>query len=625
MEKQKLDQEFLKSHGDAVFQNSKSARTTVEQTWYQSMLDYDSKFSNREKNKSDVLLGQSRLFIPKTYNTVQRILTDVLDAIFFDEDEIVAVKSDSGRPSQESDTVKCLLNYRLNGHPIDFYQEAYESVLDALRNKVGIFKVYPKLRVLPFEKKRNVKNDDGVEVEVIDTEERVVDFEPRLECVPPEDLFLSPEATWKDYWKFPMVHRIAKTRDELKRGGFKNVDFVGQASRGSASEQLKFARDPDTGIFTGTNNVKAQEQVFDYEIWTFLDLEGDGELKSVVYHMLGGANGPEVIGKDPVENTLPYKFSKFEHNRPPFVIGLAFPESHKMYGKDLPEITQSLQKETNILRNQDREAAALAIRKPLLVNRDAGLDMQALVNRKIGGHVMGDDIGNDAVRELQTSNPIVNTAAISARIDQDYFEATSITPNQLGVSTRDETATAVTTNQGNANKKINNVIRNLKNSLFLVSFRYLLRLEQAYESDAFIQMVTGKVLGWKFPNDGIPAWNRIQGEFDLSVEMGLNKQAQLNKYLLIMDRMNQTNGVLMQMMQAGVVNPQTAKFLNPMWAFRKAMYVLKHKDIAEMELEAVPPPPQPSEQKGLASQPRMVEDPSQQTGQFNPEMIDEIL
>lgn len=626
MEKQKIDQDFLKNHGKNLFSNSKNARTVTEQSWVKSTTAYDSRFSSDEKKKSDVLMGQSRLFIPKTYNTVQRILTDIMDTIFFDPEEIVSVKSDKQTPNEIRQCVKALLNCRLNGHPIDFYKEAYEAVLDSLKNKVGILKVFPRLKTTPIEKKSKKKDDDGVEVEVISTEDRVVAFEPCITCVPPEDLFIDPAATWKDYWNYPMIHRIAKSRDALRRGGFKNIDAVGTTQNPSLFDDNKNARNPDFSTATIIRDVDGQEQIYDYEIWTFLDLEKEGKLESCVYHMLGGSQGPEVIGKDPVENTLPYKFSEFESARPPFFVGFAFPESHRFYGKDLPEVTDALQKETNILRNQDREAAAIAIRKPILVNRDAGVDMAALINRKIGGVVLADETGAEAVRELQTSNPTINTAAISARIDQDYFETTSITPGQLGVSVRDETATAVTSNQSNANKKINNAIRNLVKTLFIPTFNALLRLEQAYESDAFIQMVTGKILGWRFPNDGNPAWNQINGEFDLVVELGVGKQSQLNKHLLIADRINQTNAMNMQLVQSGVVSPEQIKFLNPMWSFKEIASVLKQKNIDEMTMQAQQPPPPPEVGlPGLASQPRQGADPSQEVGQMNPEALNEIL
>lgn len=624
-EKQELTEEFLSTHGTNLFSQSKDARSYIEREWRNAQYAYDSRFNPDEAKQSSVFMGQSRLFIPKTYNTIQRMLADVMETFFFDPDEIVNIRPDETLSEEVRQCVKSLLNYRLTGKPINFYEEAFEACLDGLKAKMGIFKVYPKLKTTSVETSREkALDEEGNETEIIKTEDQVIAFEPRIECVPPEDMFFSSMATWKDYWKYPMIQRIAKSRDELKRAGFKNVDEVASLGETSQADELKTARDWRSSPFSAVTDVKQQERVYDYEIWTFLDLNNDGYLESCVYHMLGGPNGPEKLGKDPVENTLPYSFSEFEHVRPPFIVGSPFPESHKGTGKSLYDFTEGLQKEVNALRNQDREAAAIAIRKPLVVNRDAGIDMSALINRKIGGVVMGDQTGADAIRELQTSNPVVNTAAVSARNEQDYFEATSLSPNQFGVSTRDETATAVSNNQANANKKIQMVIKNMAATLFIPAFRLLLRLEQAYESDAFIHMVTGKRLGWRFPNDGVPSWQQIQGEFEVSVELGINKAAQLNKYLLMLDRMNQANQVTMGMIQAGVVDPSQIQILNPMWAFDRIAEVLRHKNTQEFKLPAMKPP-QPMETKGIASQPRNLQNPTDAVGQTSPEMLNAIL
>lgn len=608
-ERKHTDPDLLKSHGIRVFQSAKSVRLATETEWKESEDQYNSKFSPTERKLSDVLFGQSRLFIPKTYNTIQRILADVMETFFFDEDEIVGVKGPKHVPAAKRMIVKELLNHRLTGHPIDFYKEAYEANLDALKLKYGILKVYPRLM-----KKGGKKEVEG---EIAGQEEEVTVFEPVIECVPPEDVFLSSEATWKDYYKHPIVHRMRKDRDELKRRGFKNVDAVSSSPDAAGEDALKMARN-NQSPFVQKTDVRLQEQVWVYEIWTFLDINGDGKLESVVYHMLGDQAGPSVIGKDPVENTLPYRYSEFDPPLPPFVIGYALPEPHKQDGKSFAEITRTLQREINILRNQDREAAAMAIRKPILVSTDAHLDMQALVNRKISGVVLGEDISNDGVRELSQSVPVVNTADISRRIDQDYYETSSTTPNSFGFSAREETATATQSNNFNANRSTQKVLRNLASTLMLPAFRLLLRLEQAYESDEYIERVTGERLGWAMPNDGYPAWMMIAGDFDLAVELGVNKQTQLNRYLLIADRMNQTNTGLMQLIQAGVADPKDVKLANPMWAFDRMLEVLKHKNTDDAKIAAQAAQPQ-AQVTTPGSQPRLVSSAESQVGQQNPE------
>ena len=53
---------------------------------------------------------------------------------------------------ESRDSIKALLSYRLNGHPINFYEEIFEATQDSLKNKVGILKVFPRFKKKKIEK-----------------------------------------------------------------------------------------------------------------------------------------------------------------------------------------------------------------------------------------------------------------------------------------------------------------------------------------------------------------------------------------------------------------------------------------------------------------------------------------
>lgn len=617
---EKLTTEELLVRGRSVFSRSKSAREVIERRWARSNDLYDSIFPNDKKKMSDVLLGQWKIFIPKTYNTTQRMHVDVMDTFTFDNEEFTDITQRPDIDDKKRLIAKSLINYRLNGHPINYYQEIFEATQDGIKNKVGILKIYPKLRIKTSEKVVKKDNGGGEIVEIVEPEIEVDAFEPRMECIPPEDLYIDPRFTWKDYWKFPMVYKFTRTRQQFKEMGFKNVDQAQATNDMTTGDQVKTQRNLTYGSpFYNPSENKNKDVLVAYEFWDFFDIDNDGYEESVTYTLLGSSHEPHTMALEMRENTLPYKFSEFECVRPPFIIGQPFPEAHKGYGKDVPEFTEPLQMETIALRNQDREAAALSIRKPLLVNKDAGIDMQALVNRKLGGIVIGEETGPEAVRELQTSSPMINTAPISRAIDNDYYEATSITPGQLGLSNEDKTATGVASDQENANKKIAGIIKNYRYTLVAPAMRYLLRLEQAYESDEFIRNVTGQTLGWNLPNDGTPAWSVIQGDFELNPDATLNKQTQVNRYLMLMDRINQANLAMSQLIQLGVVDPKGIKLANPMWAFDQLLRVLKIKNTESTKIQALPAIPQ--EAKGVASQPGMNANPFASVNQMNPEAL----
>lgn len=618
-QKIEITDEFLVSQGQTIFRGAKSGHDLIMDRMKKNMDLYDGKFSEKERKYSEYL-GADRLFIPKTYTNIHRIAIDVIEAFIQDPEEIVDIKSYKSIPDDILKITKALINYRLNSHPIDFYKELYEGTIDAIRNMYCVYKVYPRLKTkkvkVPYS--NQMMQEDGTMAEEMAEreEEQIVAYEPAMECVPPEDVLFSNSSTWKNYWKFPIVHKYKASRDELKRQGFKNVDAL--PGGGSENDQLKDQRNSQyQSPFKEPTNVQDQQQVWVYQYWDFLPYKDEG-LQSCSYSLLGDMNSPSVVGKGWELNELPYKVSEFEANRPPFTLGLAYPEPHRLPGKAYPEITESLQKETNAQRNQEREAVARDLRKTVYINKEANVDLPSLLQRRIGGYVMGDGPADQAIREIASSNSATVGAGAQARTDQDYYE-TGLPPNLLGSSNGEDTATGQTQQLANANKKIAFVLKNIAYTGILPALQMLLRLDQTYCSDEFINMVTGRTLGWRVGDDGYPAKEAIQGDFDLQVNIGVNKQAQVNKYLLILDRMNQYNAGMAQLVQMQAVPLQDAKFANPMKLFEQLLAVNGLKNFSDYELQAQPPAmPEGGGVPGIASQTGNVADAGGAVSQMSP-------
>ena len=582
----------------------------IETEWASSNDLYDSKFSKKQMAHSE-FLGVPRIFIPKTYAQTQRMLEEILEQYFFDVEEFASIRSWKNVPRETLDIVKALINYRLNDHPIQSYQEVYEFCQDGIKNKVGIFKVYPRFKIVKKEGRKFIVDENANEVpspsKDASLEELVQFFSPIVECVPYEDIFLHFESTWKDYWRNPIVHRVKRSRDYCTKRGYKNVDLIPWAGTFPGTDLIKMQRSLNQGSpFSGApEDIQEQQYIWIYECW---DLQPGkfGYLESGSFVLGGSAERPMALMRGWVKNELPYQFDPTEPVRPPFVVGTAFPEAHGMYGKDLPNVTKGLQEETNARFNSEREASARALRPPVLVNRGANVDLMALMIRKIGGVVQGNDIGPEAIREMEIANPIPISLPGQQRTDQLYTEISSIGPDQMGASqpgSEDQSATASSTQSTNANKKMNMVIRNLTQTGIIPMLRMLLRLEQEYESDTLIEQVTGRVLGWKFVKD--PEGNHvgprpsvvIQGDFDLSANIGTNKQNQLAQLKTITELGSQSNGMITQALQIGAVKAQDVKFFNSMWAFKQMAKLLGQKNTEEMMLPAMQPPP-PQQGKG---------------------------
>lgn len=606
------DAELLR-RGTDIIRMSRNVRNLIETQWAKSNDLYDSKFDKKEMAHSE-FLGVPRLFIPKTYAQTQRMLEECLEKYFFDVEEFCSVRSWKSVPRETLDIVKALINYRLNDHPIQAYQEVYEFCQDGIKNKVGIFKIYPRFKVVKKAGRKFFVDENANEVPEPDTknvDELVQFFSPIVECIPYEDIFLHFEASWKDYWKYPIVHRVKRTRDYCKKRKYKNVDLVPWAGTFPGTDLIKMQRSLQQGSpFAGApEDIKDLQSVWVYECW---DLQPGkfGYLESGSFVLGGSAERPMATMRGWVDNELPYRFDPTEPVRPPFVVGTAFPEAHSMYGKDLPQVTEGLQKETNARFNSEREASARALRPPVLVNRNSNVDLMALMIRKIGGVVQGNDIGPESIREMEMANPVAISLPGQQRTDQLYAEISSIGPEQLGANpsgSDEQSATESSTQSNNANKKMNMVIRNLTQTGILPMLRLLLRLEQEYESDALIEQVTGRVLGWKFVKDseGKHVGPRpsvvIQGDFDLSANIGENKQNQLAQLKTITELGNQSNGMTVQALQVGAIKAQDTKFFNPMWSFKQMAKLLGQKNVEEMFSPAMQPPP-PQQGKGGGGQ-----------------------
>lgn len=617
----KFDDDFLLAQGSSIFESSKTLREEFDQRMVEDMDLYDGKFSEKERKFSETL-GIPRLFIKKTYTNVQRIVVEVIDTIFADSEEIVETSSWKSVPQEKLIASKTILNYRLNGNPINFYHELYEGAVDAVRTSYCAFKVYPKLKTKKEIVPVYMQAPDGSVTVVEEREDEFVEaYEPGFDCIPPEDVYISKRATWKNYYKYPMVHKYKITKDECKRRGYKNYEMLSDVQDEFTSTNIvKTQRTEDYGSpFSDDTKIKEAKEIWCYETWDLLP-DDDGELESVSYILLGDEAGPSVVGYGVVENELPYKFSKFETNRPPFAIGYAYPEPHRLKGKSFPEITEDLQKQVNADANQEREAVARSLRPTTYVNKDAEVDLMALMNRRIGGYVQGIGPADLAIREVQTQNPITITTASRMRTEQDYYE-NGLPPNLLGTPTNEDTATGSTQQLQNANKKLSMVIKNIVYTGLLPAFKMLLRLEQVYDTDEFVRDVTGTVLDWGQADDNFPAKEIIQGDLDLKVNLAINKQAQINKYLLIMDRMNQANQALFQLVQSGVVSPAQVQFKNPMKLLDHALPILGIKNFEQYDIQAMAPPPQQPANgtPGIASQPRNVMDPTTQISQSSPE------
>lgn len=607
-EKQMLvDEETLSSRGVELFADSKNSWELLRDRRQKDNDLYDGNFSDEEKEYSAVL-GVRRLFIRKTWAQIQRILTDCIEAVYFDPDELVKLVTNKAIPAESQRIFKALINHRLRGNPINYYEESYEAFLDAIKNKFCVIKVYPRFIISKTEKKKIVaENTAGVDD--ADYEEKIEYFCPAMETLPPEDVFFSSRATWKDYWKYPICHRKKISRGEAEDRGFINLDKVQTAISETDEEKMR-RQERDGSPFNQESRINpSTNSIYIYEFWDFR--RKDGRMESGSFIMGGGPDSPNVLLRGWEWNELPYRKDKIDPVRPPFAVGVSIPRPHQLPGDSFPEVTEGLQRETNASVNQEREAVAMALRPPLIVAKDSGIDLYGLKVRKIGAVLQSEIPPSEVARELATTNPIPVSAPNRQRIDADYAEISSITPMTMGATRgSDMPATNFSGLTSNSNKKIQFILRNVLVTGIFPALWMLMRLEQSYESDEYIEQVTGERLGFQFEKNadgsyvGASPLSSIQGEYTFEIETGINKPAQMGQWKTIIELINQANATGAQLVQMGVAQPQDVQFFSPNVAIEQIMKIMGQKNIDEMKIQSVAPPPE-AEAGGFASQPSL--------------------
>lgn len=96
---------------------------------------------------------------------------------------------------------------------------------------------------------------------------------------------------------------------------------------------------------------------------------------------------------------------------------------------------------------------------------------------------------------------------------------------------------------------------------------------------------------------------RDSRDFDLSANVGQNKNNQLAQLKTITELGTQANGTLVQALQVGAVKAQDVKFFNSMWSFKLMAKLLGQKNTEEMFYAAMQPPPQQGKPGGGSQQP----------------------
>ncbi|MDY0227228.1 MAG: hypothetical protein RBR38_10405 [Desulfomicrobium apsheronum] len=242
---------------------------------------------------------------------------------------------------------------------------------------------------------------------------------PKVMVVPPWEFFISPGATSIDGARL-VAHCVPRTLHDIKvgertgiykKGSFAKLkDRAGEArevseyldEKAEQYEQDGLTVDEFTTHSSQDDNHKAavpNRKLNVWEIYTRLDIDGDGLLETVIVRMAEG----EVLQIE--EN--PYK-------RPPFRAGRAIEIAHRFEGRALPLVLEHDQKELTNLHRLFVDSAAEAA-YPTAISGDQSF-MQQWAERSIGDALFIQGNPSEKVTFAQAPGPnLVLTTAIEMR------------------------------------------------------------------------------------------------------------------------------------------------------------------------------------------------------------------
>jgi hypothetical protein len=433
--------------------------------------------------------------------------------------------------------------------------------------------------------------------------------EPGYKLYPPESVLLDFAAETEDEMRYIFFQEWL-TMDELKARGYKNLDKI--QPEAIPNEQLRQVRynihkDP-TQYHTpagGSGSPSAYLRGRYKGAGEAMGDHVDSKVGPEFYHIVKGfyRDGGQIkyvvfqpnmaILEDPVDN--PYG------DRYPIVFGQCLTVAHRLIGEGFAEPLEGPQESYNYFLNMRKDNIALALSPPALINRYANVELGNIVNTKPGGVVLGDMIGEDAVRWPKI--PDVTATSYSDAAADDYMmqEMSGVTQTKEGLS-QAEKATVAQLNYMESNEKINLFIFLIAETYWKQFHSQLAYLIQTFETDQKILRIANQTWKVKMNMPELPDVEDV-GDFDADIVVKVGptvagRQADIQNTMLAIDRGLMYNQQLAAMLQTGVVDPKRAKAINIQALYEDLLPRLGKKSTARYWLELQAPPPQIPAQGG---------------------------
>lgn len=385
---------------------------------------------------------------------------------------------------------------------------------------------------------------------------------PQVEVVSPEDFYIDPDAKSIDSAQF-VVHRVWKTFGEMKRleedGVYRDVDRVlslmdkNREDAYNAEESERYAaagaQDPALNETSDADKQTARKKLEVFEWWGKLDLAGDGIQENYLVVLCG-------------DNILRMERNPYAHEQPPFEVLRPMLDPFKFTGVGVPELVGEFQEVKTAIMRQTLDNISFQNNGMWIVNRHAGVDLNALLNPRPGA-VVRTNIVQGAVQPVTPSSLQSMPLNMIELVDSMMQKRTGVTSYNQGVDANslNKTATGITKIMNASAQRIELIARIMAETGIRPLYQKLLMLNQQFVDQAIVIRVFNEPITIS-PDD-------LAGEFDVSVDVGgaTNKdEARTQQLMLLMQ-------YAANLMQLGVMRP-----VNVYEICRKMMQIWGWKD-----------------------------------------------
>lgn len=552
---------WLRLGQDAYRASTNYLDNNLRKNWEDGIRAFHNQHSSESKYNQPAFEKRSRLFRPKIRSVIRKNEAAAA-AAFFSSMDVVSVESTSQIDKNEvasAEIMKELLQYRLTKSIKWFHvvlgglQEAqavgavcahiywdYKANLEVEEAEVAIEPLEedpenPAQGDLP----RGAFTMEGeapavaipakIEIAAKLAPKPTTD-KPCIKLVPLENIRIDAGADWTDPINsspfvielMPMY--VMDVQDKAKRGEWFEVsDGQLHAATDNKTDSTRSAR--QNGREDPTSN--GGTSILGHEIvWVQRHIHRrDG--KDWEFYMLG--DSVMLTDAEPLINNV-------LHGERPYVMGNCILEAHRVYPTSVPMLGKGLQEETNEIANQRIDNVKFVLNKKWFVKRGKDADIGGLVRNVPGGVVMLDDPQND-VREITFPDVTQSAYEEQSRIDNDMndllgnFSAGQVMADH-GIAGPARNMALLSQSSGTL---VEYLLRTYVETFIQPVLRQLVRLEQAYETDAVILALAAKKAN-VFQRFGVEQVTDelLEKELTLTVNVGMgatDPQMKLQKFV----------------------------------------------------------------------------------------------